>query len=100
VRSKVARLRDHSFTVDHTPFCDEVAKEFALMHSVDDLEILNLTMSDFEKDSDLIQFYDEMKVIHSFWLCRASKISFGADDRRMTGYTDKALNSNINYQRH
>jgi lipoate-protein ligase A len=52
VRSKVTRLREHSFTVDHTSFCDATVEEFAKHYDVSDIEVP--AFLDFDKFEKLI----------------------------------------------
>ncbi|KAI8822582.1 putative lipoate-protein ligase A [Fimicolochytrium jonesii] len=61
VRSKVTRLRDHSYTIDHLSFCDAVATEFLKYHQVQATHPIELTADYMAKIPKIKEYYDEIR---------------------------------------
>ncbi|KAI9105690.1 hypothetical protein DFS34DRAFT_575123, partial [Phlyctochytrium arcticum] len=59
VRSKVTRLREHSFTVDHTSVCEAIAAEFYRKHGVPWTDVSGYT--DLDRDPYISASYEELK---------------------------------------
>ncbi|KAJ3024334.1 hypothetical protein HKX48_000009 [Thoreauomyces humboldtii] len=61
VRSTVGKLRDHSYTVDHSTFSDAVAEEFCRTHRVSLIKPIELTMKHLTEHPKIQEYLDEIK---------------------------------------
>ena len=56
----MTRLREYSLTIDHSPFCESVIKEYCKINNLF-LTPKYFTMEEFSKNSEIQKYHDELK---------------------------------------
>lgn len=59
VSSPVTRLREHSFTIDHLPFCNAVIQEYKKSHP-NIRNPLYFTMDEYNSNSEIQKYHQEL----------------------------------------